>query len=54
MKIKVIVSTPRLGSDYSRIVEVDDEHWQEMSQMEKEEFVWQEAINTISYDWEVV
>lgn len=54
MKIKVTVSTPRVTSGYSRIVKVDDEDWQQMSQEEKEEFIWQEVTDTISYDWEVV
>ena len=51
MKIKAIVSTPRLGSDYSIVVEVDDEQWDEMSVEDREEFVWQEVTNTITYDW---
>lgn len=54
MKVKVSVSTNRLGSESTRIIEFDKEEWDEMSEKDREETCLEIMYEMIGWDYEVV
>lgn len=52
VKIKMWVTTDRVGSKSTRTLEFDREDWDVMSDLEKEEAVHDELWRVISWGWE--
>lgn len=54
MKIQVYVSTNRVGSKCSKIVDVDDEGWSEMDDRERDEYMRDEMFSMIEWGYDEV
>lgn len=53
VKIKVRISTNKVGSECSNIIEFDREDWESMSEAEREEAMHDEVWNMAEWGWEV-
>lgn len=56
IKIRLTVSTPRVGSHHSVDVKFDAEEWAEASESERDEMAFQALVDSgaLSWDWEEV
>jgi len=52
VKIKVWISTNKVGSECSDVVEFDREEWESMSDKDKEDVLQDAAFNYMEWGWE--
>ena len=52
MKIRVWVSTNKVGSKCENVIEIDDADWAEMSDEDKEELASETKNDMMEWNWE--
>lgn len=50
-KFKLWIATDRVGSKTDREVEVDAEEWEELSETERDEYMYDELMNSCMFEW---
>lgn len=51
MKIKIYARTDRVGSQVERIIDVDDDYWNEMDNRAREDYMLEEFWNLQLVEW---
>lgn len=52
VEIEVWVCTNKVGSESRRKITIDREEWEDFSGEEKEEYMLEEMLNLIEWNWE--
>lgn len=54
MKIKITASTPKVGSEHSKTVKVDDSEWNELSEQERDEYMQEQLWDIVTWRYDEV